>query len=375
MFRKLAILPAFLIAVGALACTARPPSPPSPSATGPRAIVFCFWNVENLFDDRDDRRNAIDEVYDNPFARNAGLRREKFDRIAGALLRLNDGRGPDVIACVEVESVRAAELLRDTLNRRLDEAGADPALRYTEVAMKDLDAGRHIAPCVIARVPVVPGRTRLHGRLLRVLETHLRVNDHELCVIVSHWTSKVGRPDGDGGEAGRSKYAVLIRDLVAGHTRTNERADVLVCGDFNDTPGSKAVAVELGATGDRSRVIPTTDRPRLLDLLAEFDPATGADRSKDPARFGTIWYSGRPLVYDLICFSPGLLDREGLGFDPDSVRVPTEGLTARGSTRRQPWRFGDPENPPTPGRGYSDHFPVTVTLSVAPPGGGPGRPE
>lgn len=41
----------------------------------PGAVVFMFWNVENLFDDRDDRRNSTDEPYDNWFARDAADRK------------------------------------------------------------------------------------------------------------------------------------------------------------------------------------------------------------------------------------------------------------------------------------------------------------
>ena len=52
-------------------------------------------------------------------------------------------------------------------------------------------------------------------------------------------------------------------------------------------------------------------------------------------------------------------------FTVDSVRVPTDGLIRAGSKGRRPWRFGS-RNDDAAGRGYSDHFPVMVTLRVAP---------
>src|SRR5207253_6205755 len=137
---------------------------------GPREpgdYLFCFWNVENLFDDRDDARPADDEQYDNWFARDPQALRLKLQHLSEALVGLNDGRGPDVIAAVEVESTRAAELLAVALNERLAEAN----LHYRTVLMREVNAGRHIAPAVITRLPADVSATRLLNAKQRILET------------------------------------------------------------------------------------------------------------------------------------------------------------------------------------------------------------
>jgi endonuclease/exonuclease/phosphatase family metal-dependent hydrolase len=318
-----------------------PVGPPGPG--GPGSYLFCFWNVENLFDDIDDPRNTIDNPYDDAFAADDVLRLMKYDRLSNALLRMNGGIGPDIIACVEVESVRAAELLMRDLNSKIP----DPSQHYTVLAMKNLSAGRHIAPCVISRVGLRPEETRLHGRNLRILETRLVSNGHELTIITSHWTSQLR-----GGESGRERYAETIRDVVDNLTARDPYADVLVCGDFNDTPDSEPVQRVMRTTGDRAKVIPGSSL--MLNLLA----------GKPADRYGTLWYR-EPLIYDQICISPGLLDNRGWSCDPDSIAVVTDGLIRPGATRRQPWRFGSPDDTLKPAdRGYSDHFPVTVRLSV-----------
>lgn len=325
-------------------------APPGPGGAG--SYLFCFWNVENLFDDRDDKRNNIDDPYDDAFAHDDALRRLKYDHVSDALLRMNAGAGPDVIACVEVESARAADLLKESLNAKI----ADPARRYATVAMKELSAGRHIAPCVITRVGVAPGSTRLHGGNLRVLETRLVSNGHELTVLATHWTSQLSQKGGGHGEAGRERYARVIREVVTDIAGHDPAADILVCGDFNDTPDSDPVVHDLKAVGDRSRVTPSAD-PFLLDLLS----------GKPPERYGTLWYGGKPLIYDHVCVTPGMLDARGWGCDPDSVTVVTEGLIRPGASRRQPWRFGNPDQKMNPSdRGYADHFPVAVRLTVQP---------
>lgn len=332
-----------------------PPTGVNPDGSG--TFLFCFWNVENLFDDRDDDRREIDEAYDNPFAAEAALREQKLDHLADALLQMNSGKGPDVLACCEVESVRAAELLQAKLNQRLDAAHADPNLHYTQVAMKNVNGGRHIAPCVITRLNVAHTSTQLHGRLLRILETRLVVNGHELALVASHWTSQLTQRDGSNGASGRDKYAALVHDVYADLVRRDPAADFLACGDFNCAPDSDPITSGLHATADRSNLLPPNAPPRLLNLFA----------GKPADQYGTLWYGGKPLIYDQICVSPGMLDGAGWGCDPDSARTVTAGLTRPGTTRREPWRFGDPARPPVGGRGFSDHFPVTVTLKLRPP--------
>jgi hypothetical protein len=79
------------------------------------------------------------------------------------------------------------------------------------------------------------------------------------------------------------------------------------------------------------------------------------------AGFGTHFYGGRWEIFDQIAISPGLLDGQGWSCDPQSVRT-VNTLFQPGDKKRRPWRFGT-ERDRHP-RGASDHFPVTVRLSV-----------
>lgn len=351
--------------LGATACSTQPPPADTPPADRHvqtdgtpgqvRELVFGFWNVENLFDDKNDKRNSIDEQYDNPFADKKDLRELKLERIATAILRMNDGKGPDILACCELESVRSLELLQGALNARID----DPKKKYTSLAMRNLDAGRHIAPGVLSRLPLSQQRTRMLGGRspLRILETHLYVNNHDLCIVASHWTSKLKQADGSDGESGRFKYASTIYDAYKSLADKNPDVDYLLCGDFNDTPEARTLTHDLGSIADIKKVKSGGEYPALLNLMA----------GKSADRFGTIFYNGKPYIYDHICVSRGLLDDAGWSADPDSIRTHADGLIRTGATRREPWRFGDPDrNLRNAERGYSDHFPVSVKLKVRP---------
>ena len=237
-------------------------------------------------------------------------------------------------------------MLRETLNAHLPGGAA----RYEYVAMVELDAGRHIAPGVISRYPV--GSAKLLGRQQRILQSRVTVNGHDLTLIASHWTSQ-GSDQGQNESRGRFSYANTIHAAYSSAVRSNPVVDFVVCGDFNDEPHARSVSRNLNVTGDAAQVTPGADPPRL------YGPLSG----KSPNQFGTHYYNG-PLIYDQVVMSPGLLDQQGWNYVPESVRVPTEGLTRSGTSTRRPWRFGS-RNDDALGRGYSDHFPVLVTLQAA----------
>ena len=133
---------ALLLLTALAGCHPAPFGPEEEGGKGGRSVFFCFWNAENFFDDvNNNRKGPGDKEYDPWFASNPEILKLKLTKLTTALLKMNNGNGPDIIALVEVESVRAGELLKDTLNAKLPNK-----LAYTSVVMKELTAGRHIAP-------------------------------------------------------------------------------------------------------------------------------------------------------------------------------------------------------------------------------------
>jgi endonuclease/exonuclease/phosphatase family metal-dependent hydrolase len=323
------------------------PQDAATEATVTGEYLFCFWNAENFFDDKlDGFRDKPDKDYDAWFAENPDVLRTKLDHLSSALIELNGGRGPDILAIAECESQRAAELLRDSLNARL----SSEADHYAHVLFKDPKGGRHIATAIITRLPVHGNRTQLLGHRQRILEGHIDVNGHELIVIASHWTSRLTEKEGEERKGhGRADYSEKIFGRFRAMFTSNPAVDVLICGDFNDTPDAPSVTHNLHAGGDVA-VVRGAHEPVLLDLFA----------GKDPNRFGTH-YHNRWFIFDQIVVSPGLLDDQGWTCDPDSVST-VRTTQRRGDRLNRPWSFGGPKHGE---RGYSDHFPVTVKLRVS----------
>jgi endonuclease/exonuclease/phosphatase family metal-dependent hydrolase len=340
----LAVVPAFVAVVLALACGGLPPPPPPAAERADQDYFFCFWNVENLFDDeRDEKLREPDTAYDIWFAEDKQDREEKYEHLADALVKMNDGKGPDIFVAVEVESLRAAELLRDHLNAKLK----DPALHYKHVLFKEVTSGRHIAPAIISRLPASDAKQVDHR--YRILEGHITVGDHDLVILASHWTSRVTDKDGHR----RDEYGNKIYGHFHAMYKNNPKVDVLVCGDFNDPPDDESVTEHLHAIGDRNRVLNEKEPPLLLNLFRNFDPTT----------HGTHYDAGRWIIFDQIAVSRGMLDEEGWSCDPDSAAV-INTLTKPRDKVGRPWRFGNRKDKAD--RGYSDHFPVSVRLHVHP---------
>lgn len=339
VFLALALCPAWL------GCARLPAEQEASTAAVADDVFFCFWNVENLFDDRRDARLAdADREFDAWFADNPAILKQKLTKLGDVLLKMNSGKGPDILAMAEVENVRAAELLRQALNDRI----ADKELHYSSPVMKDVDGGRHIAPAILTRLPVLRERTRVLGKRQRMLEAHVKLHGHELIVLVTHWTARLR----DGSERGRLGYAdTLYRAFRQLHAR-DRTVDLIICGDFNDTPQDDSVTRHLHATGDRDAVREGVNPPPLYNLMADKDPAAG---------FGTHYFR-RWLIFDQIVVSPGMLDDTGWTCVPASVKT-VNTLYRKSDRLRRPWRFGSERDGGA--RGYSDHFPVTVRLKVA----------
>ena len=323
-----------------------PINPQAPPSSGFNTYQMAFWNMENFFDDHDDgRKTKGDEEYDSWLSRNPQMLQLKLQKLTEGLLSLNGGKGPDIVACAEIESPRSAQLLQQTLNAKLD-----PSLHYTNVVMIEIkNAGRHIAPAILTRLPVDGRRTKLLGSRQRILKTHVVVGQRELTIIVGHWTSRLM-----GGADKRMEYAKTIYGECNSIYHANPKADIIVCGDFNDDPIDPSVIDGLHSTNNFQAALAGNNGHLVLyNIFGNWTHNSG---------FGTLYYKGWNL-FDQFHVSPGMLDREGWNCDPASVRIGNH-LAKPNDPARHPWRFGGEKD--TGPRGYSDHFPVTIQLRAAP---------
>ncbi len=331
---------ALVVLIGVLLTLLNSDSNPSTEAGQPGEYLFCFWNVENFFDDEDNGlKRDPDKHYDQLFSRNKELFQRKVENLGKVLLQLNGGKGPDILALAEVENQNAATRLQEHLNEKLGNR-AEP---YKNLLYLNPHGGRDIATVILTRLPVVRDRTVLLGSRLRILEGHLVVNGQELVVIASHWTSRLTDKPEEG--TSRARYADMIYGRFRAMYSSNAQVDLLVCGDFNDTPQDASVTKHLHTTTEENLLRKISPEPSMFNLFA--GPAFAGK--------GTLCYEGKHWLFDQIVVSPGLLEKGGWMCDPASATIVTLSADREGC----PEGFNEKKS-----TGYSDHLPVTVRLSV-----------
>ena len=293
-------------------------------------LVIGFWNVENLFDLKDDpttrdeefaiggRKNVTQEIYDL-----------KIKHSAEVLFDLN----ADVIGLCEVEN---AEVLKDLnlaypkRNYKIihyespDERGIDNALLYDPNKMK-----------VITSQPIqntLPGGDKTRDILYVVGE----FKGEKIHIFVNHWPSNYG-----GREIAipkRAATAQLIVKTISGILNRDTDAEIILLGDFNENPDEINIT-SLKTIGLSSLMLPMMEKPKI----------------------GTYVYRGEDLFYDQIIIHESLNDQYGLGIDPESAYILDlpKYRQQEGDYAHFPFRFWAGNRLLG---GYSDHLAVKVNI-------------
>ncbi len=309
-----------------------------------QGVILCFWNAENFYDDANDPKNS--ELLEDWFAANPDMVRAKADALARTLLIQNGGRGPDIIALVAVESRRALEILRDSLNATLADKDHYDGLIFRESAARG-----DLGPAILTRLPIHDDLTRTFGSM-RILEAHVDAptpSGAPLVVLVSRWPER----DGDGSEPSRREYADTLFNVAKELDAASLDIDLVLVGDFNDRPGDPPLDVSMHAS------------PRVDDRLVqrhrdhEFTLLDVTHRLQNPSH-ATYLAAGRRIMTDHILAAPGLLDDKGWSIAPESARIVA--INSNRILDRDPKRFGGPNFKGL--RGPSDHFAVRVRFNV-----------
>ncbi len=263
---------------------------------------------------------------ENYLLADAGTRRAKPEasraQIAAALAAIR----PDVVALQEIGGEPA---LAD-LQSRLRAAGLD--LPASAIAHGP-DTNIQIA--LLSRFPVVGSRAHtndsylLDGRRRRVargfLEAEIAVAPrYRLVVLAAHLKSKRVAVDAAESEL-RENEARLLREHVDALLRREPDANIVVCGDLNDTPDSRPIRLVVGS-GTRALVDTRPCEPNG-------DPVTATGARQRPRRVAWTHHFGQEDTYgrlDYLLLSRGLA-REWL---PERTRVFVQPNWGLGSDHR-----------------------------------------
>ena len=311
------------------------------------------YNVENLFDCRHD---SLKDDYE--FLPQAARRwtyskyRRKLDALARTLIATGGWTPPALVALCEVENdtvmrdLTRRSILREAGYRYLmthspDRRGIDVALLYQPHLFK---------PIARNDIRIDMPRQRPTRDVLHV--SGLLLNLDTLDILIAHLPSRSG--GARQTEPYRLAVARRLKAAVDSICRRRMRPQVILMGDFNDTPADRSIRHVLQAAAPPSS--PEALQPQALyHLLAR----RVARHPRQRAIGGSYKYHGRWQLLDHIIVS-GLLLRPGapLYTSEDMAGIATHPFLLTDDPKHgglQPWRTY--QGPRYLG-GYSDHLPV-----------------
>jgi predicted extracellular nuclease len=311
---------------------------------------IAFYNVENLFDTIDSPMTI-----DSEYMPNSSLRwtKQRYEAKLKSISKVIDSMGfPSVLGMVEVENRLVLEDLTATKTLKThnygiahfdspDERGIDCGMIYKKADFQVNNAKPH-------RI-IFPNEPK--DRTRDILEVSGILRGVPVTFFVNHFPSRRG-----GAEESDNKrvfVAKVLRNAVDSVLKKDANRHIIIMGDLNDEPKDKSLIEGLKAIywTRTATPMPKIEKNSLYNLAAGV---------KDSG-FGSYFYKGEWEVIDQMIVSGSLLDSQSKLVSTDSETVfSADFMTYKDKTgKKLPNRT---YTGPTYRGGYSDHFPVYLTV-------------
>lgn len=325
-----------------------------------------WWNLENLFDEED--ALALGRRTEKVARTIAGdiegwtpaLRDRKVAQLASVIATMNAGRGPDLLGVCEVENRFVVQLLVDAVNALLptprdyrivhadtdDDRGIDVAFIYDDTLLEvpspeDEWVFFHVVMRRNATREIVQVNFRTRSPAARVW-----------AVFGNHWPSR------SGGQFESAGYRAIAGETLSFfHERVlelhGEDTPVLALGDFNDEPFDPSLVLHALSTRQRAKVTGSRERPLLWNLMW---PTAGIPD-------GTFYFDNQPNVLDQVLVNKAMaVDDAAMRVEATTAQILKPPAMVSGGVYPKAKPFGG-MGKPVDEDGFSDHFPITVTVT------------
>ncbi|HIB32554.1 MAG TPA: endonuclease/exonuclease/phosphatase family protein [Candidatus Marinimicrobia bacterium] len=314
-------------------------------AYGREPLKIVFWNVENLFDLKDDKHTNDNEYI---LGGRKGVTEEIYQQKLANLAEVVNALDAGVLGLCEIEN----RFVLEELNRAA-EVRDYTIVHYDSPDRRGIDVALLVDPEEMLVLESLPVNVMLPtGNPTRdILYVKGTRDGIALHLFVNHWPSKYG-----GAERSiplRAAAAGTLRERVEKIMMEDSLAEIVIMGDLNDEPIDPSVKIHLGAHMDNDSV--GTAPYILWNTMGPWHRNSAGSTYK---------YAGKDMVYDHLIISPGLLDKRGLVIINGSVGV-FDGEKYRqhgGKYDGYPFRFWAGNRLLG---GYSDHMPVYLSVEKA----------
>ncbi len=209
-------------------------------------ITVGFWNVENLFDLENDPLKNDDEF---SLGGDKLITQEILDMKLDHMVEVISDLNADILGLCEVENRKVLEMLNEKYPEKNysivhyespDLRGIDTALLYDAEKFTVVES----YPIVIPFGDEAPTRD--------ILYVKGTFDEATLHVFVNHWPSNYSGLE--RGTRRRSVAANILRKTLDEILMENDNANIILMGDFNESPLSKAVQDVLNTTINQEKV-------------------------------------------------------------------------------------------------------------------------
>lgn len=311
-------------------------------------FTFMFYNTENFYDIEDDPLTM-----DNEYTPNGSREwtKERYDdkvaKLTKVIRDIQQPEVPDIIGLAEIENGYVMQSLVDSLHRQgnkdyrfvhydsPDERGVDVALIYNSRTFTLLESRP-----IHVHLPGIEDRTRdiLHvkGQMPAGEVVHL---------FITHFPSR-----GEGTEVSERRRYFVASELIHEVQEVFDEdmnANIVIMGDFNDTPDDNSVDEILGA----SKQIDSVEKGKLYNLLYP----------RHKKGIGSTYHKGW-LLFDQIIVSGNMLSSDKIDCKAEYADIFNPSYLL----------YRNRHNGATPNRtyrgkytgGYSDHLPVLLRIKL-----------
>ena len=305
--------------------------------------TIAFYNLENLFDTKDDK-HTNDDAFLPKSERNWTPRRynKKLRKLGYTISNIGRDiaqKPPSIVGLAEVENKKVIE---DLLNSKFlkshhyqivhfdspDERGIDVALIFDSKVFKLTHS--EVYPVVLLDENGQPDYTR------DILKVEGKLNNEKIYLLVNHWPSR--RLGVDETEPSRIMVSKKVSEIIEQIQSIDTDPKIIIMGDFNDDPKSESV----------QRLI------NSHDLFNPMQQLISRDRGSLNHRFE--WN-----LFDQIFFSTNFFETklDQHSYSKADIFDDTFLTQYKGKYKGNPYRtyVGTKYK-----GGYSDHFPVYILL-------------
>jgi len=313
------------------------------------SIRLAFYNVENLFDLKDNPDKEGDEEFTPKGKREWTQERfnKKIKDLSKVISSVGNGSAPALLGLSEVENSEVLDALlkapaftkseykylhKDSPDRR----GIDVCLVYNSAAVKVLNW-----EAIKVKFPKEPGYTSRD-----IVYAKVAFNNNEVAhIFVNHWPS---RYEGmEISEPRRVQAATVAKNKINKILSKNKEAKIVLMGDFNDEPSNKSLTHIIQAAQSKSE-------------LQNYNFYNACNHMANDSTKGTYNYRGKWSFLDQIIVSKSLLNT-------------SKGFSSNGEAAifDEKWiLYFDKKTGPKPNRtygykyygGFSDHLPIYIDL-------------